>query len=241
MHVVSRVQSRATKAALRVCDKMALMLIPIKEVGCTFGGGVEVESILKGAGKHVHDDFMMDSGAPAQLVGASDATWDYTLDHSTESSVWTFGGAAVDVCVHSIPGQPMSSFEGEMWALTSSQMRGVYVIEVATAFGFPPVDPVPHLGDNSMAVLMPSGEVSVARSKYLLRRIGISKAFERANVYKSIKVPTEHNFSDFIGKWVEKSKRDASIVWTQGTNQLPPLAVREAKTEKIRIPGVDHA
>jgi hypothetical protein len=238
VHVVSRVQSRPTSAALRVCDKMALMLTCQSEIGLTFGGGALTDAIV-GESKHTHEDFMMDKGAPAKLIGAYDATWDYSLDRSVESSAFTFGGAAVDVAVHSIPGQPFSSFEGEAWAQSTSQMRGVYIIQVVSAFGFPPDGPVEHLGDNSMAVKMPGNEVSVSRSKYMLRRLGICKALDRAGVFTSAKVPTDQNFTDFLGKWVPKEKREASKAFTQGTRRMPPMEVLLADSgQKVPIPGV---
>ena len=95
-----------------------------------------------------------------------------------------------------------------------------------------------------MAVAMPASEVSTARSKYMMRRIGIAKALDRVGTYKQIKVPTEQNFSDYIRglHWqigVDKEKREASKAFTQGTKRAPPMAKLLEKPPKVPIPGVD--
>ena len=240
VHVLSRRMSSVTETTITLLDKAAILLYNHRLEGITYGGASS-EAVLEGRSKHTPACFSMAKGSPLQIVGAADATWDWKLDKSNESSVFTLGGAAVDIVVKSLPGQPFSSTHGETWAQTSSMMRGVYVANVSTAFGVNSIDPISHLCDNSTTAGQPTDDVSVARLKYLLRRIGIGKALVRAKLYAPGKVPTEENPSDFLGKLVAQAKIDASLEWTMGLSRAPSNEELAADPPARRIPGVDHA
>merc|ERR1712086_333190 len=99
--------SSVTAPTMELLDKTAILLSKYRLQGLTFGG-VPAETILEGRSKHTVACFSMAQGSPLQTIGAADATWDWKLDKSNESSVFTLGGAAVDVVVKSLPGQPFS-------------------------------------------------------------------------------------------------------------------------------------
>ena len=240
VHVLSRRMSSVTAPTMELLDKTAILLSKYRLQGLTFGG-VPAETILEGRSKHTVACFSMAQGSPLQTIGAADATWDWKLDKSNESSVFTLGGAAVDVVVKSLPGQPFSSTHGETWAQSTSMMRGVYVANVSTVFGLSSSDPIPHLCDNSTTAGQPTDDVSVARMKYLLRRIGIGKALTRAGLFAPGKVPTAENPADFLGKLVGQDKIDASLEWTMGLSRAPSDEALAADPPARRISGVDHA
>ena len=88
----------------------------------------------------------------------------------------------------------------------------------------------------------PSDMCSVARCKYMLRRISTNKAFEREGVYKSGKVPTGENVSDYVGKAVPEDKVQRSRRYTMGLERQPPLEqLLKADGQNGKVPGVAHA
>jgi hypothetical protein len=243
VHALSRTNQAPNAGGLRLCYKLALICLERIHWGLAFSRSTDLTGpVVSGAYKYVRRNFAMAAGAPSVATVASDATWSHVMDKSTETSVFTHAGAAVDVMVRSIPGQPMSSGHGETWAQSSSMARGIYVINVLVALDCSPDDPVAHMGDNDSTIQLSNDEATSKNSHYYLRRANFARSLQRDEVYNPIKVDTKENPADFLGKLVEASKLMKSLEYCMGLSRAPSRsAVLSEAGRRVPIPGLVDA
>ena len=229
VHVLSRVMKAPSSAASQVVYCVALKLMQTAEDGLTYGGPGRSSLEVTGAYKAFTSNVLMAAGSPWEATGVYDATWGEP-HKSVATSIYTVGGAAVDVATVSIPCAPMSSAEAEIWAQSWSIARGLYVIGVLRALGIVVPQQVMHMGNNSTAVDLAADNASTTNVRHILRRIAFSKELCDAadGSFMPIKVGTDENASDFMGKVVPKEKILRSLNWAMGREQQPEGAVLRA-------------
>jgi hypothetical protein len=229
VHVLSRVMKAPSDEASDVVYRVALGLMRSAEDGLTFGGADRAWLELSGAYKALPSNVRMADGSPWETVGVYDATWGEP-HKSVATSIYTVAGAAVDAATVSIPGVPISSAEAEIWAQSWSLARGLYVLGVLRALGMIVPARVPHMGDNSTAVDLAADNASATDARHILRRIAFSQELCDADdgAFAPVKVGTDDNASDFMGKLVAKEKILRSLNWAMGREQQPSDAVLRA-------------
>ena len=161
----------------------------------------------------------MDLGAPLQVEGIADASWDIKSVYGTTVTAF---GAAVSIRVKKVV-TTASSFENE----TSASLKCSEDIESArdtmVDLGYPPETPA-FLGTDNKANMLVANETGAAtRARHALRRYMVLQDRVRRGVAKLGYVPDEENPADYLTKFVPASKLERSIAYlTNSVNAVRP-------------------
>ena len=236
-HVLSSAMRAPPPAAALLLDMDALDLDASPEDGITFAAQVPEVEIADVWRRHVVEGFSMADGSPKGLVVAYDSTFGLP-EKAVVSTVTTLCGGAIDVQVNAVPGSPVSSAEAEAYAQSVAVARGVVAAHVVAALGGSVPIKIPLLGDNSAAVETASGEASMGQMRHIARRIAFTK--EQCGpdgLLRSIKVPTEENPADMLGKLVPAEKVARSMAWMAGRKRQPSVAVLKDGARSVPVLG----
>jgi hypothetical protein len=244
-HLVSRVLHRVPDGTLACCLGTLALACDYRHEGRSYGlatGDGHCRGILRGtqhaarrATIHVADPAKMQAGAPVQMEGYSDVNWGilqnaipYEADGSVEllgteepcadtiALAVTVNGAAVLVELKMAGIYLGSSAEGEGLGLLKLSDKVVYLSASAAAFGMPQDGPVMLLCDAEAALRVAAGESSAARLRHALRRSAIVTQRVRGDECALAHVPDAAQVVDFLTKWKEEAKVDASIAYLGG-------------------------
>ena len=211
IHRATRVMSNPpVPATTKLLKGTARYLLGTVNDGITFGG-VHDESNDNLRGElAITDAYDMERPAGKSLAGSSDTTWAHTANGSVATKCFTYNHGTIFAAAHSIPSVQLSSNEAETWGLAGAEATGIHIINLATEFGKPPHGPVPMRVDNSIAVKQAREECEAKGSRHYLRRVAFTQENERAGLFKTSHVSTDHMPSDFLGKWVANDKYNKS-------------------------------
>ena len=133
----------------------------------------------------------------------------------------TVAGASIDAGTLSIPGSALSSAEAESYALSWALARSMYALQVLISYGVTVPWRVVSLGDNSATVDLAAADASVKAARHFMRRVAFNQdaCDKETGMFASVKVPTEKNPVDYMGKMVVKAKTEASMKWVAGIHR----------------------
>ena len=224
IQVLSRVMAAPSDDAALLLDLVAASLYETKEDGITYTTGELYEPPVDAKHRVLGEDFDMEKGSPAYPMMAFDSTWG-EVRKSVASYALTCAGGAVDATTLTLPGSALSSAEAETYAFSWAIARGTYATNALIAYGIDVPDKICALGDNSATLDMAARDATVTNARHFHRRVAFNQdaCDPESGMFSPIKVHTDKNPVDYMGKLVSRDKIASSLNWVMGTHRQPAI------------------
>ena len=219
LHRVSCVAARPPPEANAVLKDIYRYMYNHREDGITYGGGgLANRAPLEAA---VNSSFNLDDGAPAELEGTADATYDL---FELVGILITKGHGAIHHSTHNIGATVTSSMHAESHANNRCANLIIYGRVVDVALGTPPSRPTLCGSDALSHVQVVNRLASANRSKPFLKQYVIQMQRVHDELISVGKIDDANMPSDFLTKWISGRKLKRSIAYATNSAAFVPRA-----------------
>ena len=205
LHRISCVMTNPPPEAKKVAQSIVRYAHVHETDGITYGGGgLSNAPTLEGS---LYANIDLNKPAPSELSCTADATYG---TYDLYAYALTYYGAVVACNVRRIGLEVSCSMHGEAVATDKASQITIVGRTVLTAMGVPPSGPTFIGTDNKSNMLVANKAGSSARSRHFLRLYVMMQQRITRNEIAVGHVPDAQNPSDYLTKWVNRSKFRAS-------------------------------
>ena len=210
VHHLSCIMSFPPEGALQAAEGVLAEAYAYKDSCIRFGG----ECVTRGQPSvDGRTNLDMSKGAPAEMEVTADAS---NVIPAVMGILITYAGAAVLHQTKKIGVAVGSTHDAENVATVKASEHAVYGRTVLHALGVPPKEPTRLLTDNLSNQRVAQNASSAVNSRYFLIRSTCLHQRVTDGELTVLYVPDPENPSDFLTKFIDASKTNASVAYAAG-------------------------